>query len=110
MTTTGGQRPDRLRKFHALDFHGCKPLTLGRRILRERAMVSVRTRAFAPLGCFVVAVGLFVAAGSVASAKTFRVNVVADPAQMDPITHSEIVAGRIIRNMYEGFTTISDDG
>src|SRR5262249_11759672 len=43
-------------------------------------------------------------------AKTFRINVVADPAQMDPITVSEIVAGRILRNMYEGFTVTSDDG
>ncbi|MEO7243448.1 MAG: ABC transporter substrate-binding protein, partial [Variovorax sp.] len=45
-----------------------------------------------------------------AQAKTFRVNVVADPAQMDPITYSEIVSGRIIRNMYEGFTWTSDEG
>ena len=45
-----------------------------------------------------------------ASAKVFRVNVVADPAQMDPITYSEIVSGRIIRNMYEGFTVTTDDG
>jgi peptide/nickel transport system substrate-binding protein len=45
-----------------------------------------------------------------AQAKTFRVNVVADPAQMDPVTVSEIVAGRILRNMYEGFTVTSDDG
>jgi peptide/nickel transport system substrate-binding protein len=45
-----------------------------------------------------------------AEAKTFRVNVVADPAQMDPITYSEIVAGRIMRNMYEGFTVTTDEG
>ena len=45
-----------------------------------------------------------------ASAKTFRVNVVGDPAQMDPITLSEIVAGRILNNMYEGFTQTTDDG
>lgn len=43
-------------------------------------------------------------------AKTFRVNVVADPAQMDPITYSEIVSGRIMRNVYEGFTKLTDDG
>ncbi|HEX3346844.1 MAG TPA: ABC transporter substrate-binding protein, partial [Acetobacteraceae bacterium] len=45
-----------------------------------------------------------------ADAKTFRINVVADPAQMDPITLSEIVAGRILRNVYEGFTTTDDTG
>jgi peptide/nickel transport system substrate-binding protein len=43
-------------------------------------------------------------------AKTFRVNVVGDPAQMDPITTSELVSGRILRNMYEGFTATTDDG
>jgi peptide/nickel transport system substrate-binding protein len=45
-----------------------------------------------------------------APAKTFRVNVVGDPAQMDPITTSELVSGRILRNMYEGFTATTDDG
>ena len=45
-----------------------------------------------------------------AAAKTFHINVVADPGQMDPITLSEIVAGRILRNMYEGFTFTDDDG
>lgn len=53
---------------------------------------------------------LLAATAGVAEAKSLRLNVVADPAQMDPITYSEIVAGRIIRNMYEGFTVISDDG
>jgi peptide/nickel transport system substrate-binding protein len=43
-------------------------------------------------------------------AKTFRVNVVGDPAQMDPITTSELVSGRILRNVYEGFTATTDDG
>ncbi len=45
-----------------------------------------------------------------AAAKVFRVNVVADPAQMDPITYSEIVSGRIIRTIYEGFTANTGDG
>jgi oligopeptide transport system substrate-binding protein len=45
-----------------------------------------------------------------AQGKIFNVNVVADPAQLDPITYSEIVSGRIIRNVYEGFTTISEAG
>jgi oligopeptide transport system substrate-binding protein len=45
-----------------------------------------------------------------AMAKTFRINIVADPAQMDPITYSELISGRIMRNMYEGFTATTDDG
>jgi peptide/nickel transport system substrate-binding protein len=49
-------------------------------------------------------------AAPAAIAKTFRVNIVADPTQMDPITYSELISGRIMRNMYEGFTATTDDG
>ena len=66
-----------------------------------------RFRPYRLAGLLAILLALSVGA---AAAKTFRVNVVADPAQMDPITYSEIVAGRIIRTMYEGFTAISDDG
>ncbi len=45
-----------------------------------------------------------------AMARNFRINIVADPAQIDPITVSEIVSGRILRNVYEGFTQTADDG
>lgn len=45
-----------------------------------------------------------------AETRVFRINVVADPAQMDPITLSEITAGRILKNMYEGFTDVQPDG
>src|SRR3954463_8565762 len=51
-----------------------------------------------------------VAMASVAQAKLFRVNVVGDPAQMDPITYSEITAGRVLKSMYEGFTEVQPDG
>ena len=62
------------------------------------------------LKCLAIVAGVAIAGVTPAPAKTFRVNIVADPAQMDPITYSELVSGRIIRNMYEGFTTITDDG
>jgi peptide/nickel transport system substrate-binding protein len=45
-----------------------------------------------------------------AEAKTLRLNVVADPAQIDPITVSELVAGDILENVYEGFTEVEPDG
>ena len=51
-----------------------------------------------------------VAMAGVAQAKVFRINVVSDPAQMDPITYSEITAGRILKNIYEGFTEVQPDG
>lgn len=45
-----------------------------------------------------------------AEAKTLRINVTGDPAMIDPITHSELVSGRVVRNMYEGFTDFTADG
>ena len=48
-------------------------------------------------------------AGAV-EAKTFRTNIRADPAMMDPITYSEIVAGDVLDNIYEGFSEVADDG
>ena len=43
-------------------------------------------------------------------AKSLRVNVAGDPAMIDPITYSELVAGRIMSNIYEGFTDKTADG
>ena len=51
-----------------------------------------------------------VLAVSAADAKTLRINVTGDPAMLDPITHSELVSGRVIRNIYEGFTDFTADG
>jgi ABC-type oligopeptide transport system substrate-binding subunit len=45
-----------------------------------------------------------------ADAKLLRLNVVADPATLNPIQNSELVSGDIIDNMYEGFTAIDKDG
>lgn len=63
-----------------------------------------------PTRLFALAATLLALAVQPLAAKTFRVNVVADPAQMDPITYSEIVSGRIMRNVYQGFTMTADDG
>jgi oligopeptide transport system substrate-binding protein len=45
-----------------------------------------------------------------AEAKGLRLNITADPSQMDPITESELIAGDIIRNMYEDLAGIDKDG
>src|SRR5262245_31766277 len=52
------------------------------------------------------------AAGGVApvEAKVLRTNLRADPAMVDPITYSELVAGDVMKNLYEGFTEIDKDG
>ncbi len=52
----------------------------------------------------------FAFAGSPASAKELRVNIIADPASLDPIAHTELVAGRVLDNVYEGFIQKSGDG
>ena len=48
--------------------------------------------------------------GASAEAKSLRLNITADPSQMDPITESELIAGDIIRNMYEDLAGIDKDG
>ncbi len=45
-----------------------------------------------------------------AEAKTFRTALRADPAMIDPITNSEIVAGDILKNVYESFVAVSAEG
>jgi oligopeptide transport system substrate-binding protein len=65
---------------------------------------------FRGLAVAVAAALAFLGHSAVAEAKTFRINVVGDPAQMDPVTVSEITAGRILKNMYEGFTDVDPDG
>src|SRR3954452_4549295 len=65
----------------------------------------MRVRVVAMLLALALAVG-----SSGIQAKTFRLNVVADPAQMDPITVSQLVAGRILRDVHEGFKTTADAG
>jgi oligopeptide transport system substrate-binding protein len=54
------------------------------------------------------ALGLAGAGG--ADARSLRLNVVADPATLNPIQNSELVSGDIIDNMYEGLTAIDREG
>jgi len=53
---------------------------------------------------------IIAAGGGGAGAKTLRLNITADPSQMDPITESELIAGDILRNIYDELTTIDKDG
>jgi len=63
------------------------------------------------LSCLVLLAAGAIAAGcGPVLAKSLRLSIPADPAQMDPITYSELVAGRILFNVYEGFTDKRDDG
>ena len=42
--------------------------------------------------------------------RLLRVNILADPAMVDPVTYSELVAGTVMKPMYEGFTRTREDG
>jgi peptide/nickel transport system substrate-binding protein len=57
-------------------------------------------------------VGVLTAAVALTSAdaKVLRTNLRADPAMVDPVTYSELVAGDVMKNLYEGFTDIDKDG
>lgn len=55
--------------------------------------------------------GLALSAGALsANAAELRVNIPADPAMVDPITYSELVAGDILQNVYEGFVGLDSEG
>lgn len=43
-------------------------------------------------------------------ARDLRTNINADPAMVDPITYSELIAGDVIANVYEGFVGLDDGG
>ena len=59
----------------------------------------------------IVTVLLFLGGANAAMAeKVLRTNLPADPSQTDPITLSELFAGDVLDNVYEGFTEIDNDG
>jgi ABC-type transport system substrate-binding protein len=43
-------------------------------------------------------------------ARPLRTTITADPAMIDPVTYSELIAGDILKNVYEGFTDTDKDG
>jgi oligopeptide transport system substrate-binding protein len=57
-----------------------------------------------------VGVALLWASAAPAEAKSLRLNITADPSQMEPITESELIAGDVLRNMYEDLAGIDKDG
>lgn len=58
-----------------------------------------------------LAVGALVAMATAADAQpVFKTNIIADPAMVDPITYSEIIAGRIMDKVYEGFSANTAEG
>ena len=48
--------------------------------------------------------------GEQAGARRLRTHLEADPAMIDPITYSELLAGDVIGNMYESFAALDESG
>ncbi len=57
-----------------------------------------------------LAVTASICSGVLAQERVLRTHFTADPAMIDPITYSELFAGDVIGNMYEGFAAIDRDG
>lgn len=45
-----------------------------------------------------------------ASARDLRINTNADPEMIDPVTYSALIAGDVLRNVYQGFTDFRQTG
>ena len=54
--------------------------------------------------------GALTLAGSVADARDLRTNINADPEMIDPITYSALIAGDVLRNVYQGLTDVGRSG
>jgi oligopeptide transport system substrate-binding protein len=59
-----------------------------------------------------LAVAVLVAAGlaSQVQARDLRVNINADPEMIDPVTFSALIAGDVLRNVYQNFTRVDETG
>jgi ABC-type transport system substrate-binding protein len=54
---------------------------------------------------------LLIAAAAVnGGARDLRININADPEMIDPITYSALIAGDVLRNVYQGFTDVGRSG
>ncbi len=53
---------------------------------------------------------LGLAAASAAQSQTLRTSILADPAMVDPITFSELIAADVMESIYEAFTGTDADG
>src|SRR5438270_1594969 len=70
--------------------------------------LKMASRILAKASALAIFVTLF--GGPQADAKTLRVNLNADPSQIDPITYSELNSYQVLEQVYEGFTSITPDG
>lgn len=69
-------------------------------------MTDIRTLFAASASALAIAMALPAAVG----AAELRTNINADPAMVDPITYSELIAGDVLANVYEGFVGLDEGG
>lgn len=62
------------------------------------------------LALCVSALAMTLPAAAVSQAAELRTNINADPAMVDPITYSELIAGDVMANIYEGFVGLDGEG
>ena len=62
------------------------------------------------LALCVSALAMTLPAAAVSQATELRTNINADPAMVDPITYSELIAGDVMANVYEGFVGLDGEG
>ena len=63
-----------------------------------------------PMKKYLSALAITAALSSTALAAELRTNINADPAMVDPITYSELIAGDVMANVYEGFVALDAEG
>ena len=61
------------------------------------------------LRCFALAAALAGLDG-LAQARDLRININADPEMIDPVTFSALIAGDVLRNVYQNFTRVDETG
>ena len=57
-----------------------------------------------------LAAGILLAATAANAQPVFKTNIIAAPAMLDPITYSEIIAGRIMDKVYESLSANTAEG
>ncbi len=60
--------------------------------------------------CLAVAAVFVVGVVGPAQARDLRININADPEMIDPITMSALIAGDVLRNVYQSFTWVDENG
>ncbi len=59
---------------------------------------------------FILATAMALGVMGAVQARDLRININADPEMIDPVTFSALIAGDVLRNVYENFTQVDENG